>query len=186
MREPDPLRLSGFYEGFSSRSDRVRGNRGLGFIGVHVKSVFSFTLDQFSHGRMRNARHPGADALQETVIPELPARDGLVIGIPGRLRQAGQQSLDQRINEREQSLLCQLEAAHLAANAFQIRGDSLLRCIHPTLAAGEFPIYRRPDERCRAGETTVPGRAFNSLDHQAVDSQAASDGLALGFGLHIP
>ena len=135
---------------------------------------------------MRIAGHPGTDALQETVIPELPARDGLVIGIPGRLRQAGQQSLDQRINEREQSLLRQLEAAHFAANAFQTRGDSFLRGIHPAIAADEFPFYLRPDERRRAGETTISRSTFYSLDHQAVDSQAASDGFALGFGLHIP
>jgi hypothetical protein len=75
--------------------------------------------------------HPGADALQETVVSNLPARDGLIIGVPGWLREAGQQSLDQRIDEREQRLLCQPEAADLTVNAFQTRGEFFLRCKAP-------------------------------------------------------
>src|SRR5580700_8177788 len=68
-----------------------------------ASSVFFDTLQQLRHRGMRIARHPRADTLQKSVVPNLPTGDGLIVSLPWRLGNAGQQCLDKRIDEREQS-----------------------------------------------------------------------------------
>ena len=97
-----------------------------------------------------------ADALQETGVAELPARDDPITGIARRLPDAGQQRLDERINEREQSLLCQLEAADLAANKFQTRSEFSLSGIDAAVALDEFPLYSCACRRFASLERSCP------------------------------
>ena len=114
--------------------------------------------------------HPGADALQETVVSNLPARDGLIIGVPGWLRDAGQQSLDQRIDEREQSLLCQPEAADLTVNAPDAAGktDEPITLI---IAAAEFQA-----DLSRRGLVAATTRKYELLFRQ-IQAFADSKGI---------
>jgi len=86
---------------------------------------------------MRIARHPGADALQKTVVPDLPARHGLVIGVPRRFREAGQQRLNERIDEREEGLLAESNGAGLANQTVEAGCKSILRRIDSALAPGD-------------------------------------------------
>src|SRR5665213_685406 len=106
--------------------------------------------------------NPGADALQETVVPELPARDGLIIGISGWFRDTGQQSLDERIDEREKSLLPQLDGADLAGQAVETRGNPCFRRVNTALTTRQLPFDGRPHERGRTGEATIRSGALDA------------------------
>jgi hypothetical protein len=69
--------------------------------------------------RLESHRPSSADTLHEAVVSHPPASDGLIIGVPGRLRNAGQQSLHQRVDEREKSLLSELGATDIAGQTLQ-------------------------------------------------------------------
>src|SRR4051794_39390587 len=68
-------------------------------------SVLFAMLQQLRHGGLRITGHPCADAFQKAIVPNPPARYGMIVGVPRRFRDAGQQRLYQRIDESEQRLL---------------------------------------------------------------------------------
>jgi hypothetical protein len=68
----------------SGRFGRIRKSRSWS----RAPSVFFATLQQLRHRGLRIAGHPGADTLQESVVPNLPTCDGLYIGVVRRFRDA--------------------------------------------------------------------------------------------------
>jgi hypothetical protein len=63
----------------------------------------------------------------------------LVVHIPGRFWNAGQERLRQHVYEREQRLLSYPQISNSSRHAVQARGDPLFRRIDATFAAGQSP-----------------------------------------------
>jgi hypothetical protein len=164
----------------------LSANKKLHHVGVGFRDGLSepgqFSSLRFTSSTIAACESPAIPAptlLQETVVPELPARDGLIIGISGRFRDTGQQSLDERIDEREKSLLPQLDATDLAGQAVETCGNPCFRRINTALTTRQLPFDGSPHERGRTGEATVLSCALDAPDQQLIDSQSATHCLSL-------
>jgi len=99
---------------------------------------------------LRITHHGHAYALEKSVIAGFAAGDGLVVHIPRRFWNAGQECLRQYVYEREQRLLSYPQIANFSGHAIQTRSDSLFRRIDAAFTAGQFPFDRCAYERAVA------------------------------------
>ena len=101
---------------------------------------------------MRVADHRHAYALEKSVIAGFAADDGLVVHIPRRFWNTGQECLRQYVYEREQCLLAYPQIANFSGPppAIQTRSDPPSRRIDVAFPAGQFPFDRCAYERAVA------------------------------------
>ena len=85
-----------------------------------------------------------------TLLRNLSAGDGLVVHIPRRFWNTGQERLRQYVHEREQRLLSYPQIANFAGHAIQARSDPLFRRIDAAFTAGQLPLNRCAYERAVA------------------------------------
>ena len=149
-----------------------------------VSSVFFATLQQLRHRGLRVTGHPCADALQKAVVADLPASDGLIIGVPGRFRDTGQQRLYERIDECKKSLLGELDAPDLAGQSVETCGQAIFGRIDSALAACQFAFDCRSDERARIREAAVLRCPFDPANKRIIDPKSPPYSLCLSLALH--
>ena len=94
------------------------------------------TAYQLCHGGLGVTHHRHANAVEKPVIASFAASDGLVVDIPGRFGNTGQERFRQDVYEREQRLLSYPQIVNSSGYAIQTRGDSVLRSIDAALTAG--------------------------------------------------
>src|ERR1017187_6746224 len=104
---------------------------------------------------MRVAHHGHAYALEKSVIAGFAAGDGLVVHIPRRFWNTGQECLRQYVYEREQRLLSYPQIANFSGHAIQTRSDSLFRGIDAAFTARKLPLNRRSYEGAAARESAL-------------------------------
>jgi hypothetical protein len=99
---------------------------------------------------LRITHHGHAYALEKSVIAGFAAGDGLVVHIPRRFWNTGQECLRQYVYEREQRLLSYPQIANFSGHAIQTRSDPLFRRIDAAFPAGQFAFDRCAYERAVA------------------------------------
>jgi hypothetical protein len=149
-------------------------------------SVFFATFQQLRHRGLRITCHSSADAFQKAVVPGFPSSDGLIVGVPRRFRNAGEQCLHKRIDEPEKGLLPELDPPNLAGKAVKAGCDSFFSRINSALAPGQLTLNRSSHESGRAREAAISGSALYAPDQHSVDSQSAAYRMSLVFSLHRP
>jgi len=87
----------------------------------------------------------------------------LVVHIPGRFWNAGQERLRRHVYKREQRLLPYPQIVHFSRHAIPARRDPLFGRIDATFAAGQFPLYCLSPERAGARESAFLRRGLDPL-----------------------
>ena len=134
---------------------------------------------------MRIARHPRADTLQKSVVPDLPARNGLIVSIPRRLSNAGQQCLHKRIDEGEQSLLPELDPADFAGQPVETSSEAILRRIDSAFTSRQLSFNRAADEGARIGEAAVTCGALDAFVEVRLQPHCANSEFLFGHLLFL-